>query len=218
MKRPYFFHHTLGYKKNPFGALTTQELTAVAFLPTSIQELIQTNFGHLQLLGGNGCGKTNTMLKIIERFLVDEKNLRYEYIAEGTTKLQTNLQGLDCFFLDEAQRLGWWQRRQWLKKANEIQMIFSSHRDLTAVFAQKKLPLHTINIETFITPDYYKQWLANRLTYFALEQSERVEFADTAVTYLYDTFGPNIRDAEYFLYDVWQSLTEPKLITAETLQ
>ena len=217
MKRPYFFHHTLGYKKNPFGALTNQELTAVAFLPTPVQDLIQTDFEHLQLLGSNGCGKTNTMLKIMERFLVDEKNTRYEYIAEGTTKLHTNLHGLDCFFLDEAQRLNWWQRRQWLKKANEVQMIFSSHRNLTAVFAQNKLPLHTINIETFITPDYYKQWLANRLAYFALEQSERVEFDDTAVTYLYDTFGSNIREAEYFLYDVWQNLTEPQLITIETL-
>ncbi len=218
MKRPYFFHHTLGYKKNPFGALTQAELTAVAFLPKSIQKLIETDFGHLQLLGGNGCGKTSTMFKIMAHFAHAGHKVAYEYIAEGENKFETHLSNLDHFFLDEAQRLSWWHRSRWLKNGGNLQFTFSSHQDLSDAFAQQKLPLQTLNIETFITVDYYAQWLTNRLAYFALPEVERVTFDDTAVSYLFDTFGPNIREAEYFLYDVWQNLKEPQLITVQTLQ
>ena len=218
MKRPYFFHHQLGYKKNPFGALSNNELTAVAFLPPPIQERIQTDFGHLQLLGCNGCGKTNTMLKIMTLFLEAGQALRYEYIPEGSTKFHVKIDGLDSFFLDEAQRLNWWHRRRWLKKGDKIQYVFSSHQDLSDAFAKQNLPLQTINIETFITPAYYKQWLESRLSHFALDVPERVTFDDTAVSFLFNKYGTNIREAEYFLYDVWQSLTEPQTITAKTLQ
>lgn len=218
MKRPYFFHHTLGYKKNPFGALTQAELTAVAFLPKAIHVLLQTDFGHLQLLGGNGCGKTSTMFKIMAQFAHSGHSIAYEYIPEGTNKFETNITGLDCFFLDEAQRLSWRQRRRWLKQGSNVQYIFSSHQDLTSAFTKHALPLQSINIETFITVDYYAQWLNNRLAHFALPEVERVTIDDTAVSYLFNTFGPNIREAEYFLYDIWQNLTEPRLITAQTLQ
>ena len=126
MKRPYFFHHTLGYKKNPFGALTREEWTAVTFLPPALTKMLAEPFVHLQLLGQKGCGKTSTMLHLIRTFDAPTSNLAYEYIPEGTTKFQTDLKNCDFFFLDEAQRLNWWQRRRWLEVGQDTRFIFSS--------------------------------------------------------------------------------------------
>ena len=46
--------------------------------------------------------------------------------------------------------------------------------------------------------------LAQRLAFFALPDAARVTLGETAVQFLYDTFGQNLREAEYFLYEVWQ--------------
>ncbi len=218
MKRPYFFQHILGYTKNPFGALTREEWTAVTFLPTPLHNILTAKYTHLQLLGRQGCGKSSALLNIMEQFRQQNKPAIYEYIPNGQKKWHSNLTGISCFFLDEAQRLNGRQRRRWLKTATKTQLIFSSHQDLSKHFHKRHLPLHTFNIETLITPDYYAQWIEKRLTYFALDVPERVTFADTAVSHLFHTYGPNIREAEYFLYDVWQSLTEPQILTEHTLK
>lgn len=218
MKRPYFFHHKLGYEKNPFGALTREEWTAVSFLPPTLEEVLAEPFVHLQLLGRNGCGKTSTMLFLMDQLDDLAPNVAYEYIPEGTTKFATDLAACDIFFLDEAQRLNWWQRRRWLKAGQRCRFVFSSHGDFTAVFRKQNLPLQTVDIETQINPAYYQQWLDQRLTYFALPDVPHVQFGPQVAHYLYATFGSNIREAEYFLYDVWQHLTEPQVITPQQLR
>ncbi|MCP4361073.1 MAG: hypothetical protein GY796_23950 [Chloroflexi bacterium] len=48
-QRPYFFHHQLGYRHNPFGALAVEEWTAVAFIPPAVQKILDGGFVHLQL-------------------------------------------------------------------------------------------------------------------------------------------------------------------------
>ncbi len=217
MKRPFFFHHKLGYEKNPFGALTREEWTAVSFLPPALEEILTEPFVHLQLLGREGCGKTSTMLHLMSTFDAQITNLAYEYIPEGTTKFATDLAACDIFFLDEAQRLNWWQRRRWLKFHESCRFVFSSHRDFTAVFRKQNLALQTIDIEAQITPAYYQKWLDQRLAYFALPHVPRVQFDPQAAPYLYANFGSNIREAEYFLYDVWQTLSEPQIVTEQLL-
>lgn len=218
MKRPYFFHHKLGYEKNPFGALTREEWTAVSFLPPVLEEMLAEPFVHLQLLGQKGCGKTSTLLHLMTRFDAQTTRLAYEYIPEGTSQFKTDLSACDIFFLDEAQRLKWWQRRRWLNFGHRCRFIFSSHRDFTAVFHKKNLPLQTINIEELITPAYYQQWLDQRLACFALPHVPQAQFDAQAVHYLCAVFGSSIREAEYFLYNVWQNLTGPQIITEQHLR
>ena len=70
---------------------------------------------------------------------------------------------------------------------------------------------------TAVTPATYAAWIERRLAYFALPQTPAAALAPDAIQFLYDTFGPNMREAEYFMYEVWQGLTEVGEVTADYL-
>ncbi len=221
-ERPFFFHHTLGYRRNPFGALQDDEWAAMAILPAVIRKLLTTNFIHLQLLGSMGSGKTTTLLKLADYFDRDGLRVAYEYLAPGEHRVKTAAADLDILLLDEAQRV---HRRSWRKLIATLgqdsdaglRLLLSSHRDLTARFARRGLPLVTMRLDEILTLDYYEQMLACRLDYFALPGAARTRLAPDAAAFLYDTFYPNLRRAEYFLYDVWQRETAVRQITANDL-
>lgn len=218
-KRPFHFH-TLGFRRNPFGALRDEEWAAVAVLPPVIQAQLDKALHHVQLLGPKGCGKTTTMRRIRADLEAQLLNVAYEYLPEGSSRFATQLTGLDAFFLDEAQRLNSWERRRWLKgvQNGRLRTIFSSHNDLSHLFARRRLPLTTINIDMQVSLAHYDAVLQQRLAYFALEVPPRITFAPAAVTFLYETFGADMREAEYFLYEVWQALEQAGVITAVFLQ
>ncbi|KAA3662889.1 MAG: hypothetical protein DWQ04_12225, partial [Chloroflexi bacterium] len=96
--------------------------------------------------------------------------------------------------------------------------IFSSHEDLTPLFLRKKLPLKTVQLDSQITPKLYKDILQHRLSTFAIDEEPLVNFSDNAIAFLYDTFKLDLREAEYFLYEVWQGVEVVGEITAVSLQ
>ncbi|HID52277.1 MAG TPA: hypothetical protein EYP41_09585 [Anaerolineae bacterium] len=216
-KRPYFSHHRLGYRKNPFGALTEEEWTAVSFLPDEAAAALAEGGTHIQLLGRDGCGKTSTLLQMAARLEESGQTAVYEYIPEGQNWFGKGNGRFDVFILDEAQRLNWRQRRRWLKLGQAHRLIFSSHADLTPYFKRRGWPLWSFDVATAVTPATYAAWIDRRLTYFAIPQTPAVTLAPDASQFLYDTFGPNMREAEYFMYEVWQGLTEVGEVTAEYL-
>ncbi len=218
-KRPFHFH-TLGYHKNPFGALSDEEWAAIAILPKSVTAVLPNNFIHLQLLGPKGCGKTTTLRKIMAAFQQPNLHTAYEYIPEGATQFKTNLTDLDLFCLDEAQRLTYWERRRWLNQVQNgrLRAIFSSHKDLSKSFQRRKLPLQTIHINQEIDEAHYKAVLYQRLAYFSLPNQPTIQLADSGIAFLYETFGQDMREAEYFLYEVWQEQTQVNVLTAVDLQ
>jgi hypothetical protein len=84
--------------------------------------------------------------------------------------------------------------------------------------ASHKLPLKTINLESQITPKLYTDILQQRLVAFALDGQPRITFSDEAISFLYNTFQLDLREMEYFLYEVWQKLEAVGEITAVSLQ
>ncbi len=217
-KRPYFSHHRLGYRKNPFGALTQEEWTAVSFLPDEVEEALAEGTAHIQLLGRNGCGKTSALLQMAARLEASGQTAAYEYIPEGQNWFEKGNGRFDVFILDEAQRLNWRQRRRWLKLGRAHRLIFSSHADLTPYFKRRGWPLRRFDVAAAVTPATYAAWIERRLTFFAIPQTPAVTITPGASQFLYDTFGPNMREAEYFMYEVWQGLTEVGEVTAEHLR
>lgn len=221
-KRPYFFHHTLGFRRNPFGALTDEEWVAVAVLPPTVLALLSPGYGPVQLLGPMGSGKSTMLLKLADQFSRVGSRTAYEYLAAGEHRIKTETADLDVFLLDEAQRLSLRARRQLLKlvgskNSPRFRLIFSSHKDLTPYFHWRKLPLVTLRLENTITRSQYSQMLARRLDYFALPDRVHTTLAPDAIHWLYDNFAPNLRAAEYFLYEVWQQETAVRAITAVEL-
>lgn len=201
--RRFFFHHRLGYKANPFGALTAEEGTAVAFIPPTVQHILDAGERHLQLLGPKGCGKTTTLLKVTEHFTCQGRQVAYEYLPEGQTHFVTNLADVEVFVLDEAQRLSWRERRRWLKGLTAVTLIFSSHEDLASSFAHHHA-LQSVKVDAAISLTHYQMWINRRLAHFSLPDASPVTLTDEAIAYLYQTFQADMRAAEYFLYEVFQ--------------
>lgn len=221
VNRDFFFHHRLGYRKNPFGALTAEEWTAVAFIPPAVQKILDEGFTHLQLLGRKGCGKTTTLLKLAAIGRAQGQSLVYEYLPEGQSHFVSQPTNGGVFVLDEAQRLRWRERRRWLGWGTAVTFLFSSHTDLTPHFRRAHLPLTTVWLDAEISLAHYHTWLERRLAYFALPGKRRLELGDTAVAALYHRFGRDLREAEYFLYELFQHYWhepadgEPWLLTGQ---
>lgn len=221
-KRPFFFQHTLGFRRNPFGALERDDWTAISILPATLTKRLTAHSTHLQLLGSMGSGKTTTMLKLADELVQIGERLVYEYLPEGQRRYMTDTAVLTTFLLDEGQRLTRRERKRMVTAARPgetgLRLIFSSHEDLTKLFRRWQRPLTTINLEETLTVDLYRQMLVRRLDYFTLPGKPHTTLSDDAVQWLYDRFYPNMRDAEYFLYEVWQRETAVREVTAVHLQ
>ncbi|RMG89513.1 MAG: ATP-binding protein [Chloroflexi bacterium] len=220
-KRPFFHFHKLGYRRNPFGALTDEEWPEVAVLPREVEQILP-HVIHLQILGPAGVGKSTILRRLAHQF--SQANLRavYEYLPEGQHKFFTRLANLDIFLLDEAQRLSWWQRHLLLNtttqdKFKDLRLILSSHKDLTSLFQRRHLPLVTVRLDRCVNAEYYERLITRRLAYFALPGQERVMLGADVWPFLWRTFGLNVREAIYFLYDVWQWQTAVSCLTATDL-
>ena len=244
MQRPFFHFPHIGYRRNPFGALTDEEWTAIAVLPPAIERILADDFEHLQLLGPMGIGKSTTLLALQAKFVEQKESSRrlvlsnaevgaetqnderkksapsaksadkkiiYEYLPEGQHRFLTDTRNLSVFLLDEAQRLNWWQRRKLIKAASHLQLILSSHEDLTPLFMKKGLCLTSVDLTGEIDVGWITAVLHKRLSYFAIPHQPHATLTPAAISYLAETFSQNLRQMEYFLYEVWQQLetTDP---------
>ena len=218
-KRPFHFH-SLGFTRNPFGALNDDEWLSIAILTPRLQKALQTAT-HVQIIGPKGCGKS-TALRWLTAHLQQENELSvvYEYLPEGSKRFNSKFDRLDVFLLDEAQRLNRRERRRWLKgvRNGRLRTIFSSHVNLTGLFERFKMQLTTINLESQISLEHYANILNKRLGAFALDSQPKIWFSDDAVLFLYNTFQLDLREMEYFLYEVWQGLEDVGEVTAVFLQ
>jgi hypothetical protein len=230
MQRSFFHFPHIGYRRNPFGALSDEEWKAVSVLPLAVERILAAGFDHLQILGPMGIGKSSTLFALQRWFVEQEESLRkgaktqsrgepvarsqstqtnhivYEYLPEDQRHFVTNTSGLDIFLLDEAQRLNWWQRRKLVKAASHLQIIFSSHEDMALLFNKKGLSVTSVDLTGEIDEAWITAVLHKRLAYFAISDQPHVTLTPAAIAYLVETFGQNLRQMEYFLYEVWQRL------------
>ncbi|MEJ2746356.1 MAG: hypothetical protein P8183_00315 [Anaerolineae bacterium] len=186
-------------------------------------KLLTSKFTHLQFLGPMGSGKTTTLLQLADNLAQKGFHVAYEYLALGERNYKTETTTLDILLLDEAQRLNWQSRRRLLASLSQgrqgsLRLILSSHKDLTGAFRRRGLPLQTVVVDEVLTAAFYGRILARRLAYFALPGRPHTTLSADAVQWLYETFYPNMRDAEYFLYEVWQRETAVREITAVHLK
>jgi hypothetical protein len=215
---PYFPFHDLGFRANPFRALEDDEWAAIVVLPAIVVQAADAG-GHIQVLGERGHGKTSTLLGLQAYFRRAGQAASYEYLPEWQEVFHSTLDGVDVFLLDEAQRLKPAERARLLREAQAgRRLVLGSHEDLTGLFAAAGLPLATLLPDTGGRP-HLEALLARRLAFFALSPVLPVVTLDeTAVTYLHATFGGNLRAMQWFLYEVFQSLTRPGAISGEQLR
>ena len=218
MRDPYFPFHALGFRSNPFRALTDEEWAHIVVLPEEIM-VAAAGAGHLQILGEMGRGKTSTLLGLAQQLQRAGRRAAYQYLAIGQDKFNTSVAGLHVFLLDEAQRLRTSERRRLLAAARAgLRLILGSHEDLTPLFESAGLALSTLRLEGFGRAQLAAV-LARRLAAAALPGAAPLVTLDpSALDYLAATFGTNLRGTEHFLYEVFQRLETPGPFTADTLQ
>ena len=218
MRDPYFPFNALGYRSNPFRALTDEEWADIVVLPNVVVEAV-ANGGHLQVLGELGHGKTSTLLGLTRQFRRAGRRVAYEYLPIEHDVFTSSLGNLDVFLLDEVQRLRPGERRRLLTAAKTgLRLILGSHEDLAPLFKRAVLALTTVRLD-HVVPEQLAALLARRLEAAALPDSAlRVTFDPSALVYLEARFGSNLRAMERFLYEVFQRLEEPEVLTGERLK
>jgi hypothetical protein len=98
-----------------------------------------------------------------------------------------------------------------------VQLIISSHEDLTPLFAKKGLNLTSVDLTGDLDVAWITAVIHKRLAYFAIPHHPHATLTPAAIAYLAKTFGQNLRQMEYFLYEVWQQLDTNDPITLQRL-
>ncbi len=207
MTNRFFPFYSLGYECNPFRALTDEEWVEVAVVPTQVQEVLDSGFSNLQVLGEKGYGKTTLLLYLAAQQRYAGRRVAYERIPEDGRTFQTALDNLDCFLLDEAQRLTNKERKRLMKQTELIQLIVSSHEDFNGVFSVHKRPIMTVNLGVN-GREHLRAVLNRRLAYFSLKDSSRAFISDEMIDFVWGEFGRDIRAVEQFLYEYYQEMAE----------
>lgn len=174
----------------------------------------------VQILGPAGHGKSSTLRAVMREARQLQGCPQYEYIPNGTSVFVTGLLG-DCWFcVDEAQRLSNRERERLihLRLQHGTRLFLASHEDLTTLFRTNNLPLHTVTLNT-IGESHFDAILENRLTYFAFPGEPHATFSRDALVFLRERFGSDLRQAERFLFDFFQtSVRVPEPIVARQLR
>jgi hypothetical protein len=214
----FFPFQRIGFECNPFRSLTREEVPRLAIIPEEVKNVCLESAEHLQILGAAGSGKTTLLLGLCEGEYWDDQVPGYEYLGEGDQSYQTDMQALDVFLLDEAQRLDRSSLHRLINEANEgTRLVFSSHRDLSNEFRRGGLNLRSMIIET-PSRVQIRDILSKRLLYFSLGDTPEVDFTGDGIDFLFQTFGSDIRTMMDLLYEVFQDLQVTGSLTTSDLR
>ena len=208
----------LGLAKNPFGALTHDEWVAVAVPPPVILEALESGFDHLQVIGERGRGKSTILRWLCHHFQMQGQSVTYERLPRWHFNYHTDISNLDCFALDEAQRLFFHNQIRLFRELQGKRLIIGTHHSWERAFRRYGWQLTTVHIGDQTTREHIEHILDKRLIEFATEKGTQVYFDDTAIDYLWDSWRDNLRGMEYFLYDALQKRRDIGAITSAYLE
>jgi len=214
----FFPFHKLGLTKNPFGTLTPDEWVAVTVPPPDLLSIVQTGFDHLQVIGRRGRGKSTTLRWLCHYLKMQSKRTAYERLPRWHFNYHTDLSDVDVFALDESQRLFILNQRHLFREMQGKTLIIGTHISWQRAFRWHGWNITTIHIANHTTRDLVQRILNKRLEVFATKDGAQVWFDASAVDYLWETWGDNLRGMEWFLYHCMQKRQDTGAITATYLK
>jgi hypothetical protein len=187
--------------RNPFGELTRSERAelAVADCRAWVAALSQPNRA-VQFLGPCGHGKTTHLLALGRAF----PSAVYVYLPPVGP--QPAIPRHRPLFIDEAQRLGWWQRRRVFAAGGPLGL--GSHEDLSPALERAGMQVMTVDVAAGTTPERLAE-IANRRVEASRRDVGPVPRIDLPQAIeLRRKFGCDIRRIEEELYLHFQQLAE----------
>ena len=153
--------------RNPFGELTVSERAELAVVDVDkyLAWLEQSSRAVLQVMGPCGHGKSTHL-----------RALQYAWAARHAADLPADLPALVYFpeeghqpalpcsrplFIDEAQRMGWWRRRQMLGGAGPL--VIGTHRDLSRELTAAGFQLMTVDLSQPMPTERLQEVLNRRI-------------------------------------------------------
>ena len=208
----------LGLKKNPFGVLSIEESVAVTVPLPAIDAVIKEGFEHLQIIGERGRGKSTTLHWLCQYFQEQGQSISYERLPRWQFNYHSDVSGLNCFALDEAQRLFILNQHRLFKKMQGKCLIIGTHISWERAFRRYGQEVTTVYIGDQTNRDQIQHILDKRLMVFATRKGVMIYFDDSAIDYLWDRWRDNLRGMEYFLYHVIQKRRDIGAITSSDLE
>lgn len=208
MMNSYFPFGALGFRGNPFRAVTDEEWRALAVVPMVVQNEARRG-GHLQLTGEAGRGKTSALLGLAELFASTGARWAYVYLPEGVNTLASDLRGVEVLLLDEAQRLSRRERERLMRLVvGGVRAVLATHESFAPLFTRHGLPLASVALDD-CDEAHWRAVLERRLNYFSTDgRSSPLSLSDDDVRYLRERFGGNLRAGEQYLYEVFQRYSQ----------
>jgi hypothetical protein len=201
-----------GLKYNPFGELERQQRMDQAFPRCDLASVVRflgddsLNRRAVQFLGPCGSGKTTHLLALAGMLPA----FHYCHLPPATRRYLPDLPHL---MIDEAQRLGFWQRRRHFRQCQ--QLVLATHRCLAASLRRHGFAVLTLDLQhTPATEWLLKTWrqkLADAQRVPTGAQSNRPGnikgpaaswLSADLVNQLRADFGSNIRGMERRLYEI----------------
>jgi hypothetical protein len=222
LENQYFPSWRLGYRSNPFRAVTPEEWREVAILPERLQAVIDNPPPLTQILGDQGRGKTSSLLALEHKLNQQGWRVAYEYLPLGSKHYKLDTSDIQIFLLDEAQRLSRRSLHRLISHASltedsGLRLILSSHSDLTYINAE-----HGITPVTFHLRDHPRSFIntliEHRLKYFERKGHQGVSLTQDALNLLISHCDSDLRLLEKLLYETYQDWNEVGPITTGFIQ
>ena len=209
----------LGLFRNPFGELTRVERAELAIVDVDEYLVwLESERAALQILGPCGHGKTTHLLAIESAWRHRGCDCHYVYFPEEGH--QPQLPRHRPLLVDEAQRMGFWRRRELLRGSGPI--VLGTHVDLTSSLVKSGFHVQSLNLSHATKPERLAEILrrrfeASRISNEPMSRSggHPVIVADhplcltlDQVVELQRRFGSNIRFIEHILYEAFQRHAE----------
>jgi hypothetical protein len=218
----YFPSWRLGYRCNPFRALTRDEWSDLALLPDGLPGQLEKLPALTQLLGEQGTGKTSALLAIQRELQRCGKPAIYEYLPPGSDHYTRTIRGNRIFLLDEAQRLS----PRWLDKLLSgvdssaeagPQLIISSHSDIAPSAIGRGIRTLSISLDGH-PARFLRDLIERRLNYFTRPGLRGIRPTPDSIELIVDHCDSDLRMLEKILYEAYQTWEYARPIEREHVQ
>ncbi len=199
--------------RNPFGELTRNERAALAVVDCRewVATLSQSNTA-VQFLGPCGHGKTTHLLALAQALAESIPESIPESFALGADVYmppsgpRPKIPRTRPLFIDEAQRLGWWERRQVFAAGGPL--VLGSHEDLRPALERAGIRVVTVDVADGTTAERIMEIANRRVEASRLDAGPVPRIELPQAIELRRQHGCDIRRIEDDLYRHFQQLAE----------